>query len=126
MLSVYLKQLSSSQKSEIRGPYDQSHINIINILSLLLLAMIANSAVQSSTRTLFTMLFCSRALKQCLIQASSFSTWGAIFGNNRVQALPRLKRQIPQNLIINKIKILKLPDNNNLLFREIRLRENEM
>ena len=42
---------------------------------LALLAMIAHSAILSSTRTLFTMLFCSQTSQQCLIQQSLFTNW---------------------------------------------------
>ena len=42
------------------------------------LAIIANSAVQSSTQTLFTMLICSWTLQQCLIQQSRFFWLGHI------------------------------------------------
>ena len=37
--------------------------------------MMAQLAVQSSTRMLCTMLFCSETLEQCLIQKSPFTNW---------------------------------------------------
>ena len=47
-----------------------------------LLAMIAYSAGRSSTRTLFTMLFCSQTPQQWFTQQhSSFVNWEVIFGD---------------------------------------------
>ena len=42
----------------------------------------ANSAVLSTTQTLFTMLYCTQTPPQYLIQQSSFFNLEAIFGNN--------------------------------------------
>ena len=49
---------------------------------LILLGMIANLVVQSDSRTLFTMLFCSQRTQQYLIQESSFVIWDALFDDS--------------------------------------------
>ena len=46
-----------------------------------LLAMIANSVVQSSTQTILIMLFSSYATQQCLILTSLFANCDKIFGD---------------------------------------------
>ena len=47
-----------------------------------LLAMIDKLAVQTSARTLFTVLFYSWTPQPCLAQQCSFANWESIFGNN--------------------------------------------
>ena len=49
---------------------------------LILLGMIADLVVQSDSRTLFTMLFCSQRTQQYLIQESSFVIWDALFDDS--------------------------------------------
>ena len=64
--------------------YLETAVIFTHLMSLvkILLAVIVHSVVKSSTRTLFTMLFCSETPQQCFTQQDSFSNLEAIFGDN--------------------------------------------
>ena len=58
------------------------HLGKTPLLSFILLPVIALLVVQSSIRTLFTMVFCSKIPQQCLFQSNPFANREAIFSDN--------------------------------------------